>query len=148
MIRREHVRVRHVTRLHKFDALGIRNRNEYVLTRNTKRLRKNILDISNMFEDLKDQNRIERPVVEGQIRINIDYGQAIVRRPQIFKIDIASNTFPAFIDQCGAVCAEAAAQIENRSSRMTASKTHERPIVLAGHSGNAGFIEIVSSLHY
>ena len=59
VIRREHVRIRDIIRLHLLDILGIRNRNQHILARHTECFLQNALDVGDMLDNLEQQNRIE-----------------------------------------------------------------------------------------
>ena len=56
------MRVSHIIHLHLFDIFGIRDRNENVLSRNTKCLSKHFLDINDVLQDFENQHSFKSPV--------------------------------------------------------------------------------------
>jgi hypothetical protein len=142
------VRVRHVIFSHHLDVLGIRNRNQNIPAGDPEGFGQDFFDIRNVLDHFENHHRIERPVRKRQHRIDIHNRQAGPRGgPQVIEIDVAPDAFQSFLRQRAAVCAETAAEVQNRSARVFPRKSHKRAVMFTGPSRDSGLIEIVSGTH-
>lgn len=145
MIGGEHVGIRNIVRLHLLDVFRVRHSDQYVLTRDSKCLAENSLDVGDMLEHFENQNRIERAIGERQQRIDADDWKPMTSGfAKILKVDVASDALDAFPHQRAAVGAVAATQIECRCSGVTSRKPHKCAVMFARFGGQAGLVVILT----